>query len=225
MPFPTYDKKADIPAGAEDVYEEKDGKFVPKVPDTSKLEETLTKVRGEKSQAEKDLKSAREAAATAQRELDAVKASGGDIESKTKELLAKWQREKDEAVAEVQGRLDAANSKLRGLLVDGKAKEAFIAAGGNPKKADAALKLNADKLDLGDDDALIVKDEKGQPSTIKIEDYFGKTFKESMPELYTGTQGNGGGAGGVAGSGAGGSKLTADQIMANPGLAFEAPAS
>ena len=44
MPFPIYESKDQIPAGAEDVYEEKDGKFVPKLPDVSQLETTLAKV-------------------------------------------------------------------------------------------------------------------------------------------------------------------------------------
>lgn len=220
MPFPTYAKKEDIPAGAEDVYEEKDGRFVPKLEDTSGLKSTLATVRQEKDTAEKALKSATDAAAKAQRELDALRASGGDIEAKTKELLEKWEKDKDAAVGAVRTELEAAQARLRTLTLDDKAKAAFIAAGGRPEKADAALKLAKDRLDLADD-RIVVKDEKGAVSTTAIADFWGKDFKKEMPELYKGSQASGGGASGITEGGGASGGITADEIMKNPSIAFE----
>lgn len=221
MPFPTYKKKADIPAGAEDVYEEKDGEFVPKLPDVSTLESTLAKVRAEKKDADKAVKDATTKAEATQRELEALKTQVGDPETRTRDLLKKFDEDLAKARAEKQAELDKVTSELRTLRLDDKAKEAFVKAGGRPERADAALRLVRDRLDLSDD-RIVVKDEKGEVTTTSVNDFFGKDFIKTMPELFKGTQAGGGGAAGVNNNGGAASSLTAEQIAENPGLAFAA---
>lgn len=197
MPFPTFDAQKDIPKGFESEYEEKDGKWVAKLPDVSKIEETLAKVRAEKKEAEKRAKESDEAKAELQRKLDAKEASGQDTDKKVSEMLAKWERDKNDAVAKVQAELDQRTTELRQIKLYDKAKSEFIAAGGRPEKADAALKLKKDMLDLAEDRP-VVKNEKGEVTTESIADFWGKSFKKEMPEFFVGTRASGSGAGGGA---------------------------
>jgi hypothetical protein len=221
MPFPTYAKKDAIPAGAEDVYEEKDGQWVPKLPDVDGLKTTLEKVRGEKKDAEKAAKEAADLRAAAERERDALKTQIGDPEGKTKALLEKFDADTKAAVAAVQKQLDDATGRLRTLTLDDKAKAAFVKAGGRPDRADAALKLARERLDLAED-RIVVKDVKGDVTTMAVEDYWSKDFAKEMPEMFTGTMASGGDARGGTGTHGGSGGLTADQILANPDLALEA---
>lgn len=225
MPFPTYDKKDAIPAGAEDVYEEQDGKWVPKVPgqaDLDALKGTLEKVRGEKKDAEKAAKEAADKAAAAERERDALKTQVGEPEARTKELLEKWEKDKQAAVAAVEKERDEARSELRTLRLDDRARAAFVKAGGRPERADAALKLARERLDLADD-RIVVKDAKGEVTTASVEDYWTKEFAKEMPEMFSGTQASGGGGGGNLNAGArDGGKLTGDDVLKNPILGFDA---
>jgi hypothetical protein len=222
MPFPTYDKKDAIPAGAEDVYEEKDGKWVPKLPDVTTLEGTLQKVRGEKSEAEKKAREAEAARTAAERERDTLKAQVGDPEGKTAELLKKFDADVAKATDAATKRAEAAEARVRALTLDDAAKKAFIDAGGRAEKADAVLKLYKDRLDLSEDRP-VVKDDKGNVTTRGLVDFFKEDVKKDMPEFYAGTKAGGGGASGFNGGMAGtGTAPTFEELMANPGRALEA---
>src|SRR5690349_2317783 len=107
MALPTFAKKEEIPKGFEEAYEEKDGKWVPKAPDTSKLEETIEKIRAEKK-AEEDLrKKAEEARADLQRKIDAA----GTVEDKDKlkKLLEKFDADVAAVKTEFEGKLAKAS--------------------------------------------------------------------------------------------------------------------
>ena len=164
MAFPIFEQQADIPKGFESEYEEKDGKWVARVPDVGKLESTLEKVRAEKKDAEKATREAQEKAADIQRQLDIKATAGADVDKKMAAALAKLEKAKQSAVKAVQDQLDAVTGKLRAVNLDDRAKAAFLKAGGRPERADAALKLKRDRLDLVDD-RLVVKDEKGEGTT------------------------------------------------------------
>jgi hypothetical protein len=56
MAFPVFEKKEDIPKGFEDDYEEREGKFHPKVPDVTKLNSALDKERKDRENEEKERK-------------------------------------------------------------------------------------------------------------------------------------------------------------------------
>jgi hypothetical protein len=217
MSFPTFKAKAEIPKGFEAAYVEKDGEWVPNLPDTSKADEALTKVRAEKKALEKQVSELTDARADLQRHLDAAKASGADFDKKSKELLDNWNKEKDAAVKTVQEKLDTANAQLRTLKLDDQIKAAFIKAGGRPEKASAALELNKKHFDLVDD-AIVHKDEKGDVTTTKVEDYFTKHFKTDMPEFYAGTKASGGGAPGSSGKTptVGTGTVSAEDVIKNP---------
>lgn len=222
MPFPTFDTKDAIPKGFESEYEERDGKWQAKVPDVSKLEDTLAKVRSEKKEAERLAREASDKFAETQRQLDAKNATGADTDKKVSEMLAKWEQDKNAAVKAVQDELDARTAELRGIKLDDKAMADFVAAGGRPEKAKAALTLKKPFLDL-DGERIIVKNEKGEATTATVADFWGKTFKTEMPEFFTGTKAAGGGAVGGAGKGvqpAG--AMSADDVIKNPLAALQA---
>jgi hypothetical protein len=216
MSFPVFDKAGDVPKGFEAAYEEREGKWHAKIPDTAKIEETLTKTRSERKEFEKAAKDASEKAADLQRQLDAKSATGADTDKKVSEMLAKWEQDKNAAVKAVKDQLDAAAGELRTLKLDDKIKAAALAAGVLPTKVDAVLKLTKDSFDLADD-RIVVKDAKGEVTTKTVADFFAKDYRAQMPELYQGTKATGGGASGGA------SKTTTtsdgsagDRVIANP---------
>jgi hypothetical protein len=216
MSFPVFDKAGDVPKGFEAAYEEREGKWHAKIPDTAKIEETLTKTRAERKEFEQAAKAASEKAADLQRQLDAKSATGADTDKKVSEMLAKWEQDKNAAVKAVKDQLDAAAGELRTLKLDDKIKAAALAAGVLPTKVDAVLKLTKDSFDLADD-RIVVKDAKGEVTTKTVADFFAKDYRAQMPELYQGTKATGGGASGGA------SKTTTtsdgsagDRVIANP---------
>lgn len=224
MPFPTYEKKDQIPAGAEDVYEEKDGKFVPKVPgqaDLDAVKTTLEKVRGEKKDADKAARDATEARDAAVRERDALKTQVGDPDAKVAELLKKFDADVAAVKLTKDKEIEALSGRLRTLQLDDQAKAAFVKAGGRAERADAALKLARERLDLAED-RIVVKDAKGEVTSVSVADFWAKEFAKEMPEMFKGTEAGGGGAPGAGGAGSGAGGLSGDAILANPGLAFEA---
>lgn len=187
MPRPIFDKKDDIPKGFEDEYEEKDGKWQPKpVDDGAALKETLRKERDRADEAERERKAL-------ERKLAA--AETGDEKDKVSKALAKFdadlQAEKDrhaKVEADLQG-------QLRSIRLDDRAKEAFIKAGGRAERADKALKLYKDALDLDKDGKrIVIKDDDGNVTSTSIEDFWGKKVRAELPDFYTGTKAAGGGA-------------------------------
>ena len=220
MPFPTFDKKDDIPKGFESEYEEKDGKFVPKVPDVATLERTLEKVRAERKEEEKARKQAEDARADLERKLAA--ASSGDEKDKVTKALAKFDSDLAAAKAKHEQELAAARAELRTLKLDDKVKAAFLKAGGRPERADKALADTKIRFDLADDGRIIVKDAKGEATTATVEDFFGKTYRAEMAEFYTGTKASGGGASGGAGGSVVTGGISADDVIRNPLAALKA---
>lgn len=216
MPFPTFKKKDEIPKGFEAEYEERDGEWHAKVPDVAKLETTLGTVRTEKRDAEKRAKDAEDKAGDLQRQLDAAKVTGVDVDKKVAEALDKWNKDKDTAVKAVQDQLDAANGELRTLKLDDQLKAVFLKAGGRAEKAAAALELNKKRFDLVDG-KIVMKNDKGEVEPGTAEDYFTKNFKTEMPEFYTGTKAAGGGAlGGLHNTPTPTDATAADALIKNP---------
>ncbi len=221
MAWPTFKKHADIPEGFRDEYEEKDGEWVPKLPeadDGAELKTTLEKERKARKDAEKERKAAEEARADLERKLAAA-TGGGDEKEKAKleKALAKFDADLAAAKAAHQAELDKVNGELRKLKLTDKVTEQFLKAGGRPERAEQMRRLTDGRLDL-EGDRIVVKDAKGEVTSQSVEDFFAKTYKTEVPEFYSGTRAAGGGAGGGAGGkGAGtGGKMSPDEIIANP---------
>lgn len=205
-----FPKKDDIPAGLESAYVEKDGEWVLDVelPDVSTLERTVRKVREERDGFERTAKTAEAKAADLTRKLEAAELSGSQTAPKIAEMLAKWEKDKEEAVAAAVADKEKEIERLAGRVtkydLDDALAAAFITAGGrDERKGKALIAAKADGWTLVDGKP-VRKDENGQVTTATPADYFGTSFKKELPEFYKGSQASGGGgAGGAGGSGNG----------------------
>ena len=217
MPFPKYKTKDEIPTGAEDVYEEQGGEWVPKVEDVTPLKTTLAKVREEKGAAEKAAREAAEKLAAAERERDTYKAQVGDPDAKVAELLQKFDADVAKAKEAAEARAKELEGRVRDLTLGRQAEEEYLKAGGRPEKVATARRLFMDRLDMSEDRP-VVKDAEGKVTTKTLAEFMADEFKKAEPELFSGTRAGGGGAGGFNGGTAGVGKLTFEEMMANPSL-------
>lgn len=204
MAFPTYEKKEDIPKGFEELYEEKDGKFSPKVtevPDVTKLSTALETERSntatEKTarvKAERDLAELRRKQA----------AKEGNISDEQLNALRLEDENKRKAeLTPVQTELVETKAKLRKITLTDRLRALGTAAGWLADRADDALEAALKRADLaeGSDTNIVVKDKDGKLTTEKIEDFLTVGFKKEKPWLYAGSGASGSGAGGSSRSG------------------------
>lgn len=218
MPLQTYKTRDEVPEDArEGALELKDGTFAVVVDDAK---DTILKIRQERDAFKKQAREAAERAEAAERERDAAKASSGDVDKKVADLLTKWEKDTEAKVAAVAKERDDALGQLRQVTLVDKARETFVKAGGRPEKADAALKLVRDRLDLIDGKP-VVKDAQGEVTTTTLDDLFGKEFRKEMPEFFAGTKATGSGAAGTQKvGGSTGAGLDVDALLKDPGMAF-----
>lgn len=215
-----YDTKDAVPEALRSAaIETKDGKFAadePAADDATELKETLKKLR-------KELDEAGDARKALERKLAAAE-HGGDGKEKDKvtKALEKFDADLAAAKADFEKKLAVRDGELRTLKLDEKAKAAFLKAGGRPERADAALRLKKDALDI-DGDRIVIKNEKGETTTTTIDDFWSKSFKVEMPEYFIGTKATGGGANGGAGAHTGGgTKWDGDAVIKDPLGALQA---
>jgi len=204
MAFPTYEKKEDIPKGFEDLYEEKDGKFSPKVaevPDVTNLNSALASERTRAENEEKARKKAERELAEARRKEAAREGNISDeqLNKLREEDAARRKTELDP----IQTELVETKAKLRKITLSDRVRALGTAAGWLADRADDALEAALKRMDLaeGSDTNIVVKDKDGKVTTEKPEDFLKATFKKEKPWLYAGTGARGSGSGGSNGSG------------------------
>jgi len=233
-----YPRKEDIPENLAAAYVEgEDGEYVldAELPDTGKLERALETERARAKDAEKAQREAERKLGDALRQLDAKEASGAQTEEKIAAMLAKWEKDKQDAVAAAIAEKDEVLAKVQERVtkyeLDDTLAQSFTKAGGRGDRSQRALALA--KLDgwrLVDGKPVKV-DSTGQVETVTPDDYFGKVFRKEVPEFYEGSKGDGGFKPGVpagpGGSGTGAKKPTEwseDErrqfIMTNGGEAY-----
>jgi hypothetical protein len=219
MPVKIITKKDEAPEDA-DLLELKDGTFA-FVEEDADARATIAKIRAERKDAEKRAKDAEARIVELQRDLDVAKASGGDVDKRIADLSAKWQKEREDAIAAKDKEHESTKAELRQIKLYDKAREAFVKAGGRPEKADAALKLKGDRLDLVDGRTVVLDDD-GEVSTLSVDDLWGKQFRKEMPEFFAGSKGEGSGAGGEMRPGrTDGGKPTNEDVVKNPSIGFQ----
>lgn len=203
MAFPTYEKKEDIPKGFEDLYEEKDGKFSPKVPEVPDVTKLTTALETERKLVETE-KAARIKAENAASELRKKEmAREGNISDEQLTKLREEDAAKRKAEVEpVQTELTETKAKLRKITLVDRLRALGTSAGWLSDRADDALDAALKRVDLaeGSDTNIVVKDKDGKVTTEKPEDFLKVTFKKEKPWFYAGPGGSGGGAGGSSGN-------------------------
>lgn len=194
-----YAKKEDIPATLVAAYiEGENGEWVLDidVPDVENLNRAIAAERKRASDAEKEVKGVREQLADATRKLEAKDASGQQTEEKIAAMLAKWEKDKNEAVAAAVAEKDAELAKLTERVtkydLDDNLAAAFRAAGGRADRQARALALAKMEGWRLVDGKPVKYDANGQAETVTPEDFFGKVFKKDVPEFFEGSKADGG---------------------------------
>ena len=195
MPMPIFDTQEAVPEAFRAEYEEREGKWHPKIPDVAKLEKSIADER-EKAETE------RKARNKAEGERDALKrAKDAKDKGITEEQLADIQSKEAAArkpIEEERDRLAAENRKLK--LTD-RVKALALAAGVMPDRITKAMKDLESRVDLTEDgNSIVVKDAAGKVTAETIEDFLGKTYKSEAPFFYAGTGAPGSGAEGSSSS-------------------------
>jgi hypothetical protein len=220
MPVTTFKTRDEIPEDARDgALELKDGTFAVVVDDAK---DVIAKIRKERDEFKKALREKESELTQLSEKLEAEALKGGDVDKKVAETLQKWQAKRDADIAAEVAKRTELEGKLRQVTLTDKARDAFVKAGGRAEKAEAALRLTGDRLDLVDG-TIVVKDAEGNVTGLSLDDLFAKDFRKDMPEFYAGSKASGSGAQGTqrAGGGATGG-IDIDAALKDPGLLFNA---
>lgn len=183
MPLETFDSIDAIPEDArETAIETKDGKFIVwREPDTSGLTSALAKER----EARKVAEAAAKRAANDAREKELAAAG----------LLDAKKRWDEELLVPLQTEAEKLRAEVRALKLISPVKDALRAAG--VIDPDDAYKLLADRFDLAENGAPILKDN----PTADIKKWAETELAKAKPYLFAGTAASGGGARGAAAGG------------------------
>ena len=170
MRFPKFATFEEIPETFRDVYEERDGEWVPKdVEDVTPLKTALERQKAEANAAKAELRKLKQ------------EAEAGNQGVKP-EVLEKLRAEiKAEIEAEYTTPLTAAQQELRGLKLDAAVKAQLAKAGVRGERVDTLYKLIADQVDLGDTGTPVHK--QGKP----LGDWITKTLSSEYPEFFAST--------------------------------------
>lgn len=221
MKLPIFDKKEDVPAVFADLYEEKDGKWVPKADDddtTAPLKTALDKERKRADDAEKALKAEKKRLELESADLERKKK--GITDDQLKQIREDVKKEVEAEFAPVKKDLDDAKKDNRTLRLDNKVRGLFGKVGVRGERHDALWKLINEDFDLTDDGAPMVK---AAPGT-EVEKYLADSVKKMYPEFFEGTKAAGSGAAGTGGTTTPPAKpgqMTADDVIKNPAAALQ----
>lgn len=201
MPFPTFKTKDEVPEGFRDMYEEKDGKWVPKKESSGdddglgeKGKLTLKKLREEKEAAEKKAADAEAEAKKLRREKEA------EEKGISKEALDKIREDEAKAREPIEKENAELKLKLRKVQLDDRLEARLLKAGVIPERVQKALKDLHGRVDLTEDgEDFVVKDEKGNITTKKLEEFLTTDYKKEAPFFYSGKNSSGSGAEGGIG--------------------------
>jgi hypothetical protein len=218
MPLKKFPKKDEIPADQQaDAIELKDGSFAIVEPDdTSAMKSALETEKSKREAAELLVKKT----AADLKKLEAEKKA--ESHGLTAEQLEKIRME---ATADLTKQLADKEKELADVKTASRTKDigaAFRTLAGEQKflgtKLDDLFRLHGDEFDLTDDGkGLVVKGKVGVDPKKHME-----SLAKLRPEWVEGTKAGGGGAGGTTtGATNGASTLTAEEILKNPGRAFE----
>jgi hypothetical protein len=148
MAFPVFDKKEDIPKGFEDLYEEKEGKFHPKIPDVTKQQTALDRGTNGLSDEKKERTKAENALAEMRRKEAAREGNISDdqLTKLREEDAAKRKAELDLFRTE----LTETKAKLRKVTLVDRLRALGTTAGWLPDRADDALEAALKRADLAE---------------------------------------------------------------------------
>jgi hypothetical protein len=216
MALPTFDTKDKIPAGFEEEYEERDGKWVP-IDHSAKLHKALETERAAREAAEAVAKKAAKEAADLKTRKDA--SAAGMTEEELKKIYDRIEASLREEYEPFKVDAEKLKSEVRALKLDLKVKELFKSGDALPTKIDDFWKLHGDEFDLTADGKPMVKDEPGKDVARHVQGIL-----KTRPEWVQGTKASGGGAtpftSTTHGRGLSPGGLTFEDMLKNPSAAI-----
>lgn len=214
MPLPAFKTKDEIPEAFRGEYEERDGEWKPKEDEGLAGAKSALATERTKREAAEGL--AKKAADELKKLETKAKAAGHKLsddeyatlreEASREERTARETAETALATERAERRQEKIGSQFKSLAGEKK----FL--GG---KLGDLERLHANEFDLTDDGKLMVK---GKPGIDPVKHM--ESIAKLRPEWVEGTKAGGGGAAGMTSGGTAAGTLTAEQVLANPGLAF-----
>ena len=218
MPFPSFKTQEEIPEGFREMYEEKDGEWVPKgqeSDDTTGLKSALDKEREKAKAEEKERK--RIAAELAELKAKEKAEKAGITDEQLKKLRQEIREDLEKEYQDKIKDRDTLATEVRSLKLDSQVKSLAAKHGVRAERVDAWWRMFSDRFDLTDDGKPMIKDRPGTD----VSKFIADDLKKELPDFYAGTQAAGGGAAGATAKG-GGPATTADNVLANPTEALNA---
>jgi hypothetical protein len=185
MPFPIYDTQDEVPEAFRAEYEEREGKWHPKVPDVTNLKTALQSERDRATREE----AARKAAET---ERDTLRRKGsakekGVTEEQLAALRADDERKRKADLEPLQRENQELKKENRKLKLTDRVQKLALDAGVMPDRIEDAMELLDKRVDLTEDgETIVVKNKKGEITTEKIETFLETTFRAEKGWLYGG---------------------------------------
>lgn len=193
MTLPIFDTEGDVPELFRPAYEERGGKWHPKVAAELELERgKRTTLLDEKKKEEDRRKAAEDAAAEAKRLLDAKNA--GVPEAELQRLRDEDAAKRAAELTPLSAELAAVKAENRKLKLTDKVRSFAIGAGVMGDRIDDAMLFLDARADLGDKDGIVWKDKEGNVTTQTADQFFA-AFKIEKPYLFEFEGGSGSGTG------------------------------
>lgn len=212
MPFPIFDTLDAVPESFRNDYEERDGKWHPKVEDTEALNSALATERARREAAEK--LSSKTAAALKKLENEKKAGEAGLTSEQLEKVRLDVRAELEAEYAPLKARAETAEANHRKIVLDSAVQAMFTKAGVIDPVA--AWKVTGDRFELTTDGKPILKDS----PTANLETYIAGAMKKEFAWMFTGTQADGGGAPGSTGKAP--AAPAGIDPLANPGAALQA---
>lgn len=189
MAFPVFEKKEDIPKGFEEDYEEREGKFHPKVPDVTKQQ---TALEAERKRADDEKKRATEAENKLAEMRRKQAAADNNI---SEEKLAELRREDEEKRKPLEDKVRELEGKLTKVTKTDRVQSLALKHGVLPDRIDDAMLALEKRTGLTENgDTITVLDKDGKLTTETIDEFLKVRFKKEKPWLYKGSGASGSGA-------------------------------
>jgi dsDNA-specific endonuclease/ATPase MutS2 len=197
MPFPILEKKEELdalPEGIKSEYEEKDGKWHPKVPDVTKLQQAID---AERTKAEDE----RKARNKAERERDELKRKQAAADSGiSEEKLEELRKADAEARKPLETKVEELSRELTKVKKTDRVQSLALKYGVLPDRIEDAMLALEKRTGLTEDgDTITVLDKAGKLTTETVDDFLKVSFKKEKPWLYKGSGASGSGASQSAG--------------------------
>jgi hypothetical protein len=196
MAFPVFDKKEDIPKGFEEDYEEREGKFHPKVPDVTKLNSALDGERTKAANEEKERKRLEKENADLKRKQTAADNNISD------EKLEELRKEDEKKRKPLEDKIAELETRLTKVTKTDRVQSLALKYGIMSDRVEDAMLILDKRTGLTEKgETVTVLDKDGKLTTESIDDFLKTTFKKEKPWLYKGSGASGSGASGSSGGG------------------------